>query len=304
MNSPWLELHIRVPAAAVDLVCHELAELGSSGVRVLERQLDTFVAPDPDAESPESYPLRAYFAAAQGAAELGARVDEALSWLREAFAGEWSEAQIREVSGDDWAEDWKQHFPVFRVGRLVVRPSWEDVRPRPGEVLLTLDPGMAFGTGTHGTTRLCLEVLEEAMRVVPAPRVLDVGTGSGILAIAAAALGAPRVLACDIDPEACRVAESNALANGLADRVEVTAKPLEALRGSFDIVLANILAEENVRLAAELTARLAPGGVLILSGILQEKEDLVRAGFAAFALDGPEVRTQDEWVCLAYRRRV
>lgn len=302
MNSPWLELYIHVPAAAVDLVCHELAGLGSSGVRVLERQLDTFVAPDPDADNPETYPLRAYFAAEERAEELAARVEQALAWLRDAFPGAWSEARVREVAGDDWADGWKQHFPVFRVGRLVVRPSWEDLTPAPGEVLLTLDPGMAFGTGTHGTTRLCLEVLVQAMDAVPAPRVLDVGTGSGILAIAAAALGASRVLACDIDPEACRVAEENALANGVAARIEVTDQPLEALGGPFDIVLANILAEENVRLAAALTSRLAPGGFLILSGILREKEALVREGFAGFALGGPEVRGQDEWICLTYRR--
>lgn len=303
MNPPWLELHIHVPAAAVDLVCHELAELGSSGVSVLERQLDTFVAPDPDADSPETYPLRAYFSTEESAVQLAARVEQALAWLRDAFSGEWSEARIREVAGDGWAEDWKQHFPVFRVGRLVVRPSWEAVVPEPGEVLLTLDPGMAFGTGTHGTTRLCLEALVRAMDEVAAPRVLDVGTGSGILAIAAAALGAPRVLACDIDPEACRVAEENARANGVAARIEVTDRPLEALAGDFDIVLANILAEENVRLAAELTRRLAPGGFLILSGILREKEALVREGFSAFALSGPEVRAQDEWICLTYGRR-
>lgn len=303
MEQKWLEIHISVPAAAVDLVCHELAALGSTGVQVFERKLDTFVVPDPEADAPDTYPLQAYFAATEDQAELAQRISEALAPLHAAFPGNWSDPRMVPVAGDDWAEGWKQHFPVFRVGGLVVRPSWEEVTPASGEVLVTLDPGMAFGTGTHGTTRLCLEVLVETLAAQQnAPRVLDVGTGSGILAIAAAVLGAAQVVACDIDEEACRVAAENAAANGVADAIEITVRPLEELGSGFDIVLANILAEENVRLAAELVARLTSGGTLILSGILQEKEALVRKGFAPFALAGPQVSYRDEWVCLTYRR--
>lgn len=302
MNHPWWELHIRVPAAAVDLVCHELALLGSSGVRVFEQQLDTFELPDPDAETPEVLPLRAYFAGGQDQAELLACIRAALAPLQAMFPGAWSAPRLQEVAPDDWAESWKQHFPVFRVGPLVVRPSWEAYAAQAQDVVLTLDPGMAFGTGTHATTRLCLEALVDALRARPQGTVLDVGTGSGILAIAAAALGAEQVLACDIDPEACRVARDNALANGVAERVAITDEPLERLSGRYDVVLANILAEENVRLAKELVARLADHGVLILSGILKDKEALVRQGFAGLALQDPQVAYHEEWVCLTYRR--
>ncbi|MDO3378535.1 50S ribosomal protein L11 methyltransferase [Geoalkalibacter halelectricus] len=303
MDNKWLELHISVPAAAVDLVCAGLATLGSTGVRVFERQLDTFVAPDPDADAPESYPLRAYFPAEQDGDALLKCINEALGPLRAMFAHGWSEARLEAVSGDDWSESWKQHFPVFRVGKLVVRPSWEEVTAAPDEALLTLDPGMAFGTGTHATTRLCLEALVATLDTLDrAPRVLDVGTGSGILAIAAAMLGAGEVVACDLDAEACRVAQDNAAANGMAAAVEITSRPLEELGAGFDIVLANILAEENVRLAGELVARLAPGATLILSGILREKESLARRGFAPFGLEGPRLSERDEWICLTYRR--
>lgn len=302
MNHPWWELHIRVPAAAVDLVCHELALMGSSGVRVFERQLDTFELPDPDAETPEILPLRAYFSDGRNPSELLDCLRDALAPLQAMFPGDWSAPRLQEVAPDDWAESWKQHFPVFRVGRLVVRPSWEAYAAQPEDVVLTLDPGMAFGTGTHATTRLCLEALVDAMQARPHGKVLDVGTGSGILAIAAAALGAERVLACDIDPQACRVARDNALANGVAERVAITAEPLERLSGRYDVVLANILAEENVRLAKELVARLADQGVLILSGILRDKEALVRRGFAGMALQDPHVASHEEWVCLIYRR--
>jgi ribosomal protein L11 methyltransferase len=169
--------------------------------------------------------------------------------------------------------------------------------------VVNLDPGMAFGTGAHGTTRLCLETLAELFAGSDPPhRVLDVGTGSGILAIAAAALGAQRVLACDIDPEACQTARENVLLNGVAQRVEITDKPLAQLEGDFQVVLANILAEENVRLADELTRRVAAGGHLVLSGILREKEDLVAAGFASLPLRGPIISRQDDWSCLHYRK--
>ena len=174
----------------------------------------------------------------------------------------------------------------MRVGpRLVTNPPWEAFTPQAGDAVVTLDPGMAFGTGTHGTTRLCLEALAGLFEgAAPPRRVLDVGTGSGILAIAAAALGAEEVLACDIDAEACRTARENVAANGVADRVEVTDRPLEELTGGFDVVLANILAEENIRLAELLVSRLAPGGTLILSGIREEKEALVSAAFGRFGL--------------------
>jgi ribosomal protein L11 methyltransferase len=302
MNQTWWELHITVPAAAVDLVCHALATLGSSGVRVQERHLDTFEAPDPDADAPEVYPLRAYFAGDCSEQELLARVAEVLAPLQSMFVQGWSQSRLSAAAVDDWAENWKQNFPLFRVGQLVVRPSWEAYTAAPGEVVLTLDPGMAFGTGTHATTRLCLEALVEALRTRPGARVLDVGTGSGILAIAAASLGATRVLACDIDAEACRVALENVRSNGVAERVEVTDAPLEQLSGVFDVVLANILAEENLRLADALVGHLAPSGALILSGILKEKETLVRRGFTPFDLQQPQVDYLEEWVCLTYCR--
>ncbi len=207
------------------------------------------------------------------------------------------------MRNEDWAEGWKQHFSVLHLGQLVIRPTWEEYTPAAGEAVVTLDPGMAFGTGTHGTTRLCLEALAELFAVPSPPqRVLDVGTGSGILAIAAAVLGAHRVLACDIDPQACQTARENAAMNGVTGQVEITDQPLENLEEDFQVVLANILAEENVRLANELFRRLAVGGVLVLSGILQEKEALVAAGFSSLPLLGPVISRRDEWSCLLYRK--
>jgi len=305
MNETWLEMRLRVPAAGVELVGSELTELGCAGLTVEERQLDTFVAPDPDATAPEVYVVKAYFPATEDPDGLRQKVREALQWLSAFVPGlETVVPELVPVRQEDWAEGWKQHFSAVRIGRrLVVKPSWETFASGPADVVVNLDPGMAFGTGTHGTTRLCLEALAALFDGAQPPRrVLDVGTGSGILAIAAAALGAESVLACDIDAEACRIAGENALLNGVAERIEITADPLSELPGRYDLVLANILAEENIRLADELVGRVAAGGALILSGILLEKEAMVAEAFAAFPLQGPEITRREEWSCLLYRK--
>jgi len=213
---------------------------------------------------------------------------------------------------EDWANNWKVHFKPSHIGtRLVIKPTWEEYAAQAGEIIIELDPGMAFGTGTHPTTRLCLESLERIFyreppfdtgrHPVPAD-ILDVGTGSGVLAIGAVKMGASRVLGIDIDPDAVEVARQNLDQNGIGDAARVSCEPLADIAGTFDIVLANILAEELVRLAAELVGKLRTGGVLILSGILTEKEELVTAGFSPFPLTLMEITRQEEWSCIAYSR--
>lgn len=301
MDEKWMEIEIRTPSAGADLLGNALAELGCAGTTVEDRRLDTFVPPDPD-EAPAEYLLRAYFAGEEDG--LRDRVEAKLAELIPFLPKPAVVTAVRMVRQEDWAEGWKQHFGTVRIGsRLVIKPSWESFEASPEDAVVELDPGMAFGTGTHPTTLLCLEALSELFDAsAPPRRVLDVGTGSGILAIAAAALGSPDVLACDIEEEACRTARENAALNRVDDRVEVTGRPLSDLGRDFDVVLANILAEENARLAAELAGRLAPDGTLVLSGILREKEDLVAAAFAPLGLSGPLIRRREEWSCLLYRR--
>jgi ribosomal protein L11 methyltransferase len=305
MNELWMELSLKIPADGVDLFCHAMAEIGSQGVIVEERPLDTFVPPDPDELKSANYQVKVYFPATEDLEDLRGSIREQLDWL----AGMIPELplelpELRQIRQEDWAENWKQHFGTLRIGpRLVIKPSWETLQAENGDAVVTLDPGMAFGTGTHGTTRLCLEALAHRFEQSPPPeRVLDVGTGSGILAIAAAALGASRILACDIDQEACRTARENSRSNSVEEQIEITDCPLDEIDESFQVVLANILAEENVRLASQLVAKLAQDGLLILSGILHEKEELVKNAFRPYNLSGPEISRQDEWSCLAYRK--
>ena len=304
MNTTWLEIIIPAPAFAVDLICHAMVELGSQGVTIEERQLDTFVMPDPDEDSPDHFRLKAYFPNADAAEQLLQEVVDRLQALRTMLPTLPAiEIELHPIRQQDWAEDWKQHFGVTRIGRrLVIKPTWEDFAAEAGDAVVTLDPGMAFGTGTHDTTRLCLEALAQLFDEQPLQRVLDVGTGSGILAIAAAALGAQRVLACDIEPQSCLVAAENARLNEVDSRVQITDQALDELEGNFQLVLANILAEENIRLAPQLVSRLSPGGSLILSGILVEKEQLVIDALRAFSLNGPQIVRTAEWSCLIYRK--
>ncbi len=303
MNDSWLEIACDVPAELADVVSDYLTTLTGSGVCVENLSVDAFSP----SEIPDSLRMtvKAYLPADVDPAP---KMDALEAFLLE-LAGRQpglslSPATITPVRSEDWSTSWKVHFKPLRVGtRLLIVPTWEDAASLPGDLVLRIDPGMAFGTGGHETTRLCLELLEKIMDAgrAAAPSLLDLGTGSGILAMAASLLGAGRILALDIDPEAVDVARENLALNDLADKVECGTVPLESLEEGFDIILANILAEELVRLAPGLAARLNPGGALILSGILAEKEDLVRRGFADQPLLYQETNKAGEWVAMLYR---
>jgi ribosomal protein L11 methyltransferase len=304
MMNKWLEMRLTVPDQAVDLVSQTLMDLDCTGITAAENILDTFVAPAPESLVNNPF-LRAYFIYPEDPEALCLAVRQALS----AMTGLHPELadvclEYRELADQDWANDWQQHFPPFRVGdRLVIHPSWIDWPATGNEAVLTLDPGQAFGTGTHATTGLCLEALAGHFDSnCPPQRVLDVGTGSGILAMACAALGAKEVVACDIDSIACQVAVENVQQNQLTRQIFITDKPLDQIPGQYDLVLANILAAENIRLASQLVEHLAPQSWLVLSGILIEQEKQVLDGFAAFPLTLLSTNHRDEWTCVVYKR--
>ncbi|AJE04583.1 50S ribosomal protein L11 methyltransferase [Geobacter pickeringii] len=304
MNRTWAEVSCEIPADMVDLVADYLVEVTGNGVSIDNLELDTFSLDTVEESSVKT--VRAYFTPGE---ELDAQIAELAQFLHEnapAFgAGSIPPPRVAMIGEEDWATGWRQHFAPTRIGsHLVIKPTWEPFDSAPGDLVIELDPGMAFGTGTHPTTRLCLEALEEiAASLGAAPlEVLDVGTGSGILAIAAAKLGARRVVGTDIDPDAVVVAAENCAMNGVADAVELVTTPLEAIPGSFTVTLANILAEDLVRMAAELATTVAPGGFLVLSGILCEREEYVINGFVPTGLSFQSARHGGEWSCLVYRR--
>jgi ribosomal protein L11 methyltransferase len=207
----------------------------------------------------------------------------------------------RVVHEADWAEAWKAHFPVLRIGRrIVIKPTWRRHRAAPADVVVALDPGMAFGTGLHPTTRLCLAVLERVADrgLMTGARALDVGCGSGILAIAAARLGATSVLGVDTDPIAVEATAANAARNRLTRRIAAREGSLPTGEPPFDVVLANLIAGVLVALASELAAELRPGGTLVASGIYIDRETEVREAFAAVGLEVGDRSAEGDWVAL------
>ncbi|HEU0265099.1 MAG TPA: 50S ribosomal protein L11 methyltransferase, partial [Geobacterales bacterium] len=274
MQQKWTAVSLLLPAAAVEPVAGFLVELSGSGVVTDNRNVDTFSLAD--LAEPESTTVTAYFPADEGLSATMARIDEFLRQESTLANQPIPKPQISVIGEEEWSDSWKIHFKTTRIGRhLIIKPSWEEFTASANDIVLELDPGMAFGTGSHATTRLCLEALEEiyGTLAVDSPReLLDVGCGSGILAIAGACLGASHVVAIDIDPDSVSATAANALANGVGEKVVASATPLEEVRGEFAVVVANILAEELVRLSLPLVERLARGGYLVLSGILLEKE--------------------------------
>lgn len=278
---------------AAEAIAEVFNRLGEGGAVV-----ETVMHPDDTPHSTQPAVHVKTYLPASGAGTRRRQIEEALWHLAQLYpipAPEFSE-----LTEKDWAEAWKAGYHVQHIGqRTVVAPSWESYTPQGDEALLRLDPGMAFGTGLHPSTRLCLQVLEETVQ--GGDRVLDVGTGSGILGIAAAKLGAEEVLGIDVDPVAARVARDNAALNGVAERLRIEQGTLESVspaEGVWDCVVVNILAGVIIELAPRLIRYLAPEGVLVASGIIDASATAVTEALAAAGLDVIENRTEQDWVAL------
>lgn len=302
----YTEVTVSTTTRGAELVSDILMRLGAAGTQILDRA----DLPDPDKPTanwelmdqsvidamPEDVQVKAWFDEAALSRVLGP-LREQLALLSDPALGTLS-VSLQGVKEEDWSENWKQYYKPFRIGEhLVVKPTWEDWEARPGDLIIEIDPGMAFGTGTHETTAMCVALIEKYYR---AGALLDVGTGSGILAIAAARLGAKDILAVDIDPDAVRVAKENVEHNGLSEFIEVRKGDLlQGLSRKFDFAVANILAPVICLLAAPLKNHLNPGGVFVCSGIIKEAEQDVNAALLAAGYVIDEVRRKGDWVAFA-----
>lgn len=283
MMMRWAEISVEAEPQAGDAVSEVLRRAGCDGVYVR----DTLQPPQ----------ITGYLPADD---RLEARLDRVQTALRElpafGIGGAGTELTLRTVEEADWANAWKAFYKPMRVGRrLLVTPPWEHPTIQPNDIPIVVDPGMAFGTGSHPTTQLCLAALEDYVQ--PGMQVADIGTGSGILAIAAVKLGAGEVTATDNDPLAVRIAAENAAVNGVPVHTQ-EAFPV----GGYDLVVANILADVVVGMAEDLAVLVKPDGILIASGIIDTRETDVR-----FAVEGEgfaplETRHDGEWVALVFRR--
>jgi len=269
---------VRLRPEQLELAQLRLWELGATGLE--ERDETTLVREEASGQ-----------AVVVAAFPDEAAAQYALEEIREDY-----EAEIVYVPREDWATEWRRGFGAQRIGkRLLLHPSWEEAQSKPGDVVLTIDPDNAFGSGDHETTRLVLRLLDQ--RVTGGERVLDVGCGSGVLSIAALRLGAASAVAIDIDEDAAVVARRNAELNGVASRVEVSTRPLSDIDGVYEIVLANIETRVLMHMPKDLQARIALGGILVLSGILRTERDELLAAYAPMRLE--ECLEEGEWcACL------
>ncbi|QYR20156.1 50S ribosomal protein L11 methyltransferase [Paenibacillus sp. sptzw28] len=323
----WHELTISTTEQAIEMITNFLHETGAGGVSIeesgtLNKQRDTSLGQWYDMplnDIPEGQAvIKGYFAEGTDMAALEAGLKPRIDELREygIEPGDYSIDTVI-VDDEDWATAWKQYFKPIRVSdRLTIKPTWEEYTPSPGEAIIELDPGMAFGTGAHPTTALCLRTLESVIR--GGEEVIDVGTGSGILAIGAVRLGASNVLALDLDPVAVSSAAENAHLNGLDSQIKVRLSDLLGVlkNGSdedssliglnvsvpVDVVIANILAEIILLFLDDVYAALKPGGTYIASGIYKNKEDDVESGLRAAGFKVIDRRRDEDWIAFVAKK--
>lgn len=315
----WVEVVVRVVPDDVDEVADAMREAGAEGISI-----EPAIHVDDNAdfhyeELDEPSLVRATFPALPPGAPrraLRRRLDAL------ALTAPLPRLRISEVGAHVWSEEWKRFYHVQHIGpRLVVRPTWEPYTPEPGQVVVELDPGTAFGTGQHETTRLCLIALEAEQH--GSLEVLDVGTGSGILAIASALLGAREVRAIDNDPDTIAIAAENAAINGVADRIDFAAGSLPGApehgapmigtpvlgwpwpdrppEACCDVLVANISSTVNIALLPAFARAIRPGGIVILSGFIARDADEVSDAARAVGLDPQRIEGEVEWRCLIAR---
>lgn len=298
----WLELSVEADVEAVEAVSEILGRV-ADGTAVHPNRL----VRDPDDELAVHEDVGAGFVVTAHLAEstdapAAIESTERALWHLQAFGlRPVGSLRVRAVDDADWADAWREHYVAQRIGRVLIVPSWATEEPGDNEVAITLDPGMAFGTGLHPTTRGCLQLLQE---VSPMPAsVLDVGCGSGILALAALRLGAERAVGIDTDPLAVESARANAERNGLDDRLEVRQGTLATTAEErYPLVLANLVAAVLVDMAESLAAHLTADGTVLASGIIEHRGDEVIAAMDAAGLHVRD-RRDGEWVSLALEHR-
>ncbi len=306
----WTEIEIRVTDDLADLISNRLVEQGANGVVL--RDNDYFWDEGGNLQKGEEgiTLVKSYFPT-DSMLDVRSQLERYLTDLSAGHPGHpRPELHVRDMPDEDWAHSWRRFFKPTKIGsNVVVKPTWEDYTPKAGEMVIELDPGMAFGTGQHATTKLVIDAIQRyatredlfGARAI-AHNALDLGTGSGILAILCAKLGIARTVAVDNDPVACEAAEENVKINGVAEKVQVRCVEIDKIAESFDLIAANILAETLIDMREEIVERLNSKGVLILSGILKQSGADVKREFMKSKLDFVESINDEDWTALIFTK--
>ncbi|GAB4520195.1 MAG: 50S ribosomal protein L11 methyltransferase [Anaerolineae bacterium] len=301
----WIEIKLsHVDGEAAEAVAELLQRYGHQGVSVEQEGIMPELYTEDEVPPPRLLTVRAYLPDDERVTDAKHQLEQGLAYMNMMYPMPTPEYTL--VKEEDWSEAWKANYHPIRIGqRTLVRPLWiTDVEIRPDDIEIALDPGMAFGTGTHPTTQLCLEALESAVQ--PGQRVLDLGTGSGILAIAAAKLGAAQVLALDIEPFAIRATIENAAQNGVAEKITAQQGSLDTVLTSarrFDLIVVNILARIIIAMCQDgLGQVVRPGGTALFSGLIDTQVDEVEAALRETGLTPTGRRQQGDWMVIEATR--
>jgi ribosomal protein L11 methyltransferase len=302
----WIEVSMEVDGEAAEAVADILQRYGHQGVAI--EQAGFFIETwEDEVPEPDKLIVRAYFPEDDRADAAKAQLEEALYQLGRLYP--MPTPSYKMVDEQDWANAWKVNYHPIHLGRRIfIRPVWVEAAGNPDDVVIALDPGMAFGTGTHPSTQLVLEACEDLMdeRRGQSPSVLDLGCGSGILAIAAAKLGAGRIVAVDTDPMAVRVTDENAEVNGVQGRIETSEGSLDTLLRDgvkVDVALVNILSKVIIAMCGQgLGEVVVPGGVAVFGGIILEQADEVEAALRTTGLTPYKRRQIQDWVVIEARK--
>lgn len=307
----WTEVKIRTTEEASDAVSEMLTSVGAGSVAIedpndIRRELEkpnTLDYADDEfmAALGTDVIIKAYFSEEMSQSELIQLIKEKLEFISRFLDVGAGYEGCSEVDDEDWATAWKKYYKPIKIAeRIVIKPSWEQYDAASDEIIIEMDPGMAFGTGTHETTRMCAQLLEKY--ITPGDTVIDVGCGTGILSIVAAKLGAEKITAVDIDEVAVRVTGENCLLNKVEEKVEAFRGILDDVQKvKVDIVVANIIANVIIEISEQIPEYLKPGGTMITSGIIKERKDEVMEAYLSKGFTCEEVLELGEWVAIVFK---
>lgn len=300
----WIKITLSAPPELVDPLSNFITETSAQGV--FQEELEP-ATPDDFPKSTEREELMAYFPAdtttENRIASLKAYIDNLSEIFPESDKPSFS---TETITDPDWEEQWKKYFKPLRISKdIVVKPTWERYTPTGRDIVIEIDPGMAFGTGQHPSTRMCMIALEDILlkdRSIEKRRVLDVGTGTGILGISCAKLGAERVVCLDIDPKSVEIASKNVDINRVGDKVQIINEDASMYDDTFDLIVANLTAETLLKLRTHLISMTETGGYLVISGIIDQDRKVIEEHFLTDDVALHSVITEKEWVCYLLKK--